>query len=204
MQPVFPITTVEELDLAIAAVGKLNGEETRITAELDRELQVVRDGYKNKYLVPSEQGTVPLSEARKAMLEEITAYCEEHREELLSGEKKSLELTHGTIGWTKQPDSIQIKTPKAKKGKDGEQIEQGLLAKLLALATTAITVAGSMLGKATAISLVRVKVDWDKPSIMKAYVAKQLPKTVMTKEGITVKAGQDQFYCDPKVEAPAG
>jgi phage host-nuclease inhibitor protein Gam len=196
--PVFPITSVDQLNDALAAVGKLNGEEARLNAELDRQLAHVREQMKVEWLVPTEAGEVVLSVARQQMLDEIKAYCEEHRGELLTEEKKSLELTHGTIGWTKQPDSIDIVKPKGKKA------ETSLLTKLTNLATAAITKAKVMLGKSTALSLVRVKVDWDKVAIMKAVTSKQLTNATMAKEGIFLKQGQDQFYCEPKGEAVVG
>ena len=81
--------TREQAEEAFAKFAAADANQQKITAQMDVQITKIRDKY-------SEQLT-ELSEAKEEAFELIQAYAVNNRDEF--GKKKSMELTHGVIGF---------------------------------------------------------------------------------------------------------
>jgi phage host-nuclease inhibitor protein Gam len=82
---------MDEVNGLVAEVGDLDGKLLKEKARLDRQLAKVRQEAKDR--------TDKLKTDRSDTVKRITKYAKKHREQILPGEKKSVELSAGTIGW---------------------------------------------------------------------------------------------------------
>lgn len=198
MQATIVITSSEELDSALAVLGDLKNAETKANAELDQALTKVRDEHAGKFKVELLSGElVPIEDVQKQLVTQIETYCNKHRKKLLTGEKKSVDLNHGVIGWRKAKDAV-IDLPMTDDDK-----AKGLLHKCLSVMLAYLGTLTLKLGKLPISSLVSVKVTWCKGDILKAFDAKQVTAAALAKQGLEVTRGRDEFYCEPKSEKRA-
>lgn len=187
------ITSTEELDQALAVLGDLNAQEQCITAELDQKLAAVRDQYSAAYTVELMSGPVPMAEVKENLVNAIERYCDDHRSELLTGDKKSVELVHGVIGWRKKPDRVvELELTE-------EEEAKGILQYCRTLALKALEGAKKIF-KCALLDVVRVKTEWNKSEILKRVNDRAITPAQLTKAGLSIERGDDHFYCEPKSE----
>jgi phage host-nuclease inhibitor protein Gam len=193
------IKTIEDLDQALCRLGELNATEAAITAELDNELAQVRERFADEFYLPTgPDESRLLSELRAEAQAAIKQYCEEHRDELLTGKVKSVQLTHGTIGWHDGKASI-VELPLDEKAK-----AKGVLAKCLQAVASVVESLTHKIGKLPILDALRVKVEWDKVAIMKAVNANQISPAALKKAGLSLKEAGESFFAEPKTEAKTG
>lgn len=192
------IESVEQLDAALAVVGDLDAAKACANANLDQALAAVRDEHNRNFMCELDSGElIPIDEVRGQLVGQIEKYATKHRKELLTGDKKSVELNHGTIGWRKQKDKVEdIDLPE-------EEQAKGLLARCLKAVANVATTLTLKLGKVLLTDLVQVKVTWSKPDVLKAFNEGKLTAAQLKKQGLEVVRGEDQFHCEPKSEKRA-
>lgn len=189
------IESTEELDAALAVLGELDALVAVANANLDQAIAAVRTEHEANFQATLDSGEqLPISELRENLVGCIERYCEKHRKRLLTGDKKSLDLSHGVIGWRKKRDAVvDLVQSEEEKGK-------GLLAKAHKLMLAALAAIKLMLGKVTVASCMKVDLKWDRAQLLKAFNDKQITKAALAKQGLKVERGEDEFYCEAKSE----
>ena len=156
--------TLDDVERLLGELAICDATRRRALAEMDAEIKTVRDRY---------AATLDAEEARHAALaEEIASWAELHKEAF--GEKRSLVLTHGAIGWRLGNPAIRLK-PRVK----AEQALQMVKEKLPAY--------------------VRTVEELDKAGLLAAVAGKALDAEDLAACGLRV-AQTERFYCEPKTE----
>lgn len=91
----------EEADRLLGEIGALSREVARIEADLTDQVERAK--------AAAKQQAAPLAEAIKAKFQALTAWAEANKAELLGGKRRSLQLTHGAIGWRWGSPAVRIK-----------------------------------------------------------------------------------------------
>ncbi len=87
---------------AIARIGELVRERTRIEAAMNDELSVVKERF--------ETQAEPLSAEIYTLTTGVQAWCEAHRDELTQGGKtKTVQLPTGEVKWRTTPPSVTVR-----------------------------------------------------------------------------------------------
>ncbi|MES2791994.1 MAG: host-nuclease inhibitor Gam family protein [Planctomycetota bacterium] len=195
MKTIDAIESTEELDAALAVVGDFDAAVAVANANLDQAIAAVRTEHEVHFKQALESGeAVPIVELRENLVGLIGRYCDKHRKTLLQGDKKSVDLNHGVIGWRKKRDAVvDLVVTEDDKAK-------GLLAKAYSLLVAAAAVLKLVLGKLPISNFLKVEVKWDKPQILKAFKEKKVTALALSKQGLEVQLGADEFYCEPKSE----
>lgn len=191
----YSVNSRDELDQALAALAELNAKETKINATLNHKLAEVRESYKDKFKVPVDGGEAELQDVRSTIVSAITTYCEEHRDQLLVDGKKSIELTHGKIGWRKGKDEV------AELPQTEAEAAKGVLVYVLGVCQTALHGLKKIFTKLPLLDVIRIDIKWDKQQLLKRFDDKQITDSQLTKAGLSITRGVDKFYCEPKTEA---
>ncbi len=82
--------TMEQMEQAFADYAKADARQQKITAEMDVAMTKIREKWQDEL--------AKLAEAKDNAFDIMQAYAMENREELFS-KRKSLETTHGTLGF---------------------------------------------------------------------------------------------------------
>lgn len=198
-QAVLPtiIDSPEMLDNALAVLGDLDATVNAAGAELDQALARVRDEFSPRFFMLVNGQEVPIKELRENLVMLIQRYCVKHRKELLPGDKKSAQLSHGTIGFRKAKDKVEDLP------QEDELKDKGLLARCLKAVASVADTLTLKLGKVLLTSLVKVAVTWNKSEILKAFNEGKVTASQLEKQGLEVIRGEDEFYCEPKSEKRA-
>lgn len=96
--------TLTEADAVVGKIGTIQSQIDELTASVDLAINELKEELRKKL--------EPLKKDRTNLLTSIFAYAESHKEDLTE-EKKSIELTHGTIGWRLTPPSVALKVSDA-------------------------------------------------------------------------------------------
>ncbi len=92
----------DEVVRAIRHLGALQGERQRRKADMDADLQKIKQDF---------AGIIePINDKMKELLAGIHTYCEAHRDELTDGGRsKTVRLPSGEISWRNRPPSVRIR-----------------------------------------------------------------------------------------------
>ena len=82
--------TSEQMEQAFADYAKADARQQKITAEMDIWMSKIREKWQDEL--------TKLAETKETSFDILQAYATEHREELFT-KRKSLETTHGTLGF---------------------------------------------------------------------------------------------------------
>lgn len=191
------IESREDLDAALAALVELDTQESQALAELELKLTEVRESFEDRFLVTLDQAeNQPIDTVRTDLMLSIERYCQAHKEVLLLGlNKKSMDLTHGTIGWRAGKDQInELKQTEKQKA-------NGVLAYAFTLALTALNGIKKIFSKVLLADVVRIDVTWDKQKILKSVDEGLITPSQLKKAGLEIVKGVDKFYVKAKSEA---
>ena len=156
--------TLDDVERLLGELAICDATRRRALAEMDAEIKTVRDRY---------AATLDAEEARHAALaEEIASWAELHKEAF--GEKRSLVLTHGAIGWRLGNPAIRLK-PRVKAEQALAMVKERLPA------------------------YVRTVEELDKAGLLAAVAGKALDAEDLAACGLRV-AQTERFYCEPKTE----
>lgn len=92
--------TKEEMLAAISQMGQLQRDLTRVKLEMDEKIAAIKDAFQSD-INEKEQ-------AIEQLFHGIGVWCETHRNELLTGDAKSVDLVVGTVGWRQCPPSVKV------------------------------------------------------------------------------------------------
>ncbi len=92
--------TREEADRLLGEIGALSREIERVEADLTDQVARLMD--------QAKAASSPLGEALKSKFAALTAWAEAHKGELLDGKRRSVGMTHGTIGWRMGTPAVKV------------------------------------------------------------------------------------------------
>lgn len=198
------IESREHLDNALAVLGELDALTLTADADQDQALAATRDLFAHRYTLPigepGEAGkptAVPISEVRENLVGQIERWCEKNRKQLLVDDNKSLQLSHGVIGWRKAKDVVE------ELEQDEETKAKGLLQRCVTAVLNAAAALTMKLGKTPIASCLNITVSWKKAAVLGAFNDKHVTAAQLKKHGLQVVRGTDEFYCTPKSEKRA-
>lgn len=197
------IESVEDLDAALAALGEMEAQEAKANADLDLALTKVRESFQDRYLVTlDDEENAPLVTVRGHLKASVERYCETHRKQLLTGDKKSVNLKHGTIGWTKEKDSVElIEQLPAEGGEEQPKKTNVVLDFAHGIAVKALNGIKKLFTRFPLLDVISVKIYWDKSQVLKKVNDKQITDKQLEAAGLKVVRGADKFYARPKADA---
>lgn len=94
-------TTLQEAADALSKLGAHQRETQRLQAMMNDEIAKIKE----KYAEQADQ----YNQMIVSLLEGLHLYAESHRHELLTGGKKTVQLTTGEIGWRTTTPRVQLK-----------------------------------------------------------------------------------------------
>lgn len=156
--------TLDDVERLLGELALKNARRRALTAKMDAELKAVRDRY--------AADLDALDAAQKALEEEIASWAELHKAAF--GEKRSLVLTHGAIGWRLGNPAIRLK-PRVKAEQALQMVKERLPA------------------------YVRTVEELDKAGLLAAVAGKALDAEDLAACGLRV-AQTERFFCEPKTE----
>ena len=156
--------TLDDVERLLGELAICDATRRRALAEMDAEIKTVRDRY--------AADLDALDAAQKALEDEIASWAELHKEAF--GEKRSLVLTHGAIGWRLGNPAVRLK-PRVK-------AEQAL-----------------QMVKDRLPQYVRTTEELDKAALLAAFSGKALTAEDLAACGLRV-AQTERFYVEPKTE----
>ena len=156
--------TLDDVERLLGELALKDARRRALTAKMDAELKAVRDRY--------AADLDALDAAAKDLEAEIASWAELHKEDF--GERRSLVLTHGTIGWRLGNPAIRLR-PRVK-------AEQALA-----------------MVKDRLPQYVRVTEELDKAALLAAFSGKALTAEDLAACGLRV-AQTERFYVEPKTE----
>lgn len=89
-----------EADALLLRVGQLTREIEAIEGRLSTAVEKLKAEAKSK--------TEALAKEAKAAFAALVAWAETEKEDLLSGGKRSVQMTHGVIGWRWSPAAVRV------------------------------------------------------------------------------------------------
>lgn len=156
--------TLEDVERLMGELALKDARRRALTAKMDEQLKAIRDRY--------AADLDALDAAQKALEEELASWAELHKESF--GERRSLVLTHGTIGWRLGNPAIRLR-PRVK-------AEQAL-----------------QMVKDRLPQYVRTSEELDKSALLAAFSGKALSAEDLAACGLRV-AQTERFYVEPKTE----
>ena len=156
--------TIEDVERILGELALKDARRRALTAKMDAELKAVRDRY--------AADLDALDAAAKDLEAEIASWAELHKEAF--GDKRSILLTHGAIGWRLGNPAIRLR-PRVK-------AEQAL-----------------QMVKDRLPQYVRTTEELDKAALLAAVSGKALTAEDLAACGLRV-AQTERFYVEPKTE----
>ena len=98
--PISEIVSREKLDEAVSKLATKGREILWLEVERDKKIAEIKTDYGGKIDA--------LKLSAKTFFEAIVRYCCNNRQDLLPPDRKSVELTNGTIGWQLNPSSLKL------------------------------------------------------------------------------------------------
>ena len=91
----------DEAAQCVARIGEAQRERDRIQAQLNDDLNVIREEYEDR--------ARPFAEVIETNLAAVQVWAEFNRDELLKGKLKTVKLSTGEVSWRKRPASVAIR-----------------------------------------------------------------------------------------------
>lgn len=156
--------TLDDVERLLGELALKDARRRALTAKMDAELKAVRDRY--------AADLDALDAAAKDLEAEIASWAELHKEAF--GDKRSILLTHGAIGWRLGNPAIRLK-PRVKAEQALQMVKERLP------------------------QYVRTTEELDKAGLLAAFSGKALSAEDLAACGLRV-AQTERFYVEPKTE----
>lgn len=156
--------TLADVEGLMAQVAAADAAARKITAQMDAEITRIRERY--AAALDAEKA------AREAAEEQIASWAELHKADF--GERRSMALTHGTIGWRLGNPAVKLRVR--------VRAEQAL-----------------EMVKARLPEYVRTVEELDKAALLAAYAGKALTDADLEACGLRISQ-TERFYLEPKTE----
>lgn len=184
------IRNADDVRTGLQELAWLKAIETQIAGESNREITAVKARHEERMIVPVGRKEVAIVDRAKTLAEAIEAYCLEHRDELLTGDLKSREFSHGEIGFRKKPASLDYVEGKTESGLlEWAEKESGIVSKVAA-AIAKIPLVGKLLGGL----FFDVKLSLNKSRVKRAREQGQITDQQLRAMGLRYDPGQESFF----------
>jgi len=91
----------EECVRAVKEIGEAQRERTRIETAMNDEIAAIKTRY--------EEQARPYAEQIRELTQGVQTYCEAHRDELLTGKAKTVNLASGEVKWRTRPPRVSVR-----------------------------------------------------------------------------------------------
>lgn len=156
--------TLADVEALLAQVAASDAATRKVTAQMDAEITRIREKY--AAVLDHERAL------REAAEEQIASWAELHKADF--GDRRSMALTHGTIGWRLGNPTVKLRA----RVKADQALEQV---------------------KARMPEFVRTVEELDKASLLNAVAGKALTDSDLEACGLRI-AQTERFYVEPKSE----
>ncbi|MCX7997400.1 MAG: host-nuclease inhibitor Gam family protein [Leptospiraceae bacterium] len=163
----------EEMESAVVEIGHLQRQVAEYEAQYGEQI--------NKLKTELNEKVTPLKERIKFLSEGVKFFMDRFRDKYITDEKKSLDLTVGTLGYRKTPPSVVI----PKKSKENPDPILAVLEM-----NEMVHWWNAVVEKLRKVFL-RAKLEIDKEAILKD------PRLAFERTGIRVEDGKERFYIKP-------
>ena len=86
---------------AVQGIGEAQRERLRIETAMNDEIAAIKTRY--------EEQARPYAEQIKALSQGVQTWCEAHRDELLTGKSKTVNLASGEVKWRTRPPRVSVR-----------------------------------------------------------------------------------------------
>lgn len=183
-----PLSSRDELDRALLDLAQLAAVEASLEADCAVECARIKDRFQALMVVRDAAGQASFADRRAELEGLIIDYCAEHRAELLPAGRKSLELTHGVVGWRLGKASVRV---------EGGPAWSKLVDGLVAAVRKALGKLAGLVATAKADEFFTVAVNPDKRAILAAYDAGTLKPRRCAQLGLQILPAEERFYIEP-------
>ena len=90
---------------AVQGIGEAQRERLRIETAMNDEIAAIKTRY--------EEQARPYAEQIKALSQGVQTWCEAHRDELLTGKSKTVNLASGEVKWRTRPPRVSVRNAEA-------------------------------------------------------------------------------------------
>ena len=188
------IQSLAQADQALRELGEIARQHADQKAQCDEAVAAVVRAAADKMVVEVDGLSVTYADRRRKLEADLEQFVFAFREQLFPpGEKKSLELNHGTIG-------LRLSTPKVStvKGITERKALATLCDKFLARVMRALSVCRLGFGKLNEWIVV-LKPALNKEGILSKYAAGAIGNKSLLRYGLCVLPGKDEFFCEPNI-----
>lgn len=186
------IKSIDDVELCLAELGWLKSQKTRLDAQASQAIEQIKTDSNAKAVVEIEDSQVTIAD-RIALIEQVLEkWLGKNVSKHLDGEKKSIDLAHGTVGLRQSQLSVTLP-----KGTDDE-----VLAKIDGVAKGFCqkirdTLVRLVKGFGSIHEMVNLKVSVNISGIKKALKEKRTTKENVESLGLVVTEPTDEPYFTP-------
>lgn len=187
------IQSLEQLDLAMKEWAELNAKESSLSLELKTKVNDLKLEYQKKMVVTVDGKEVTIEARRTELIAQIKAYSDANKLQLLPTEKKSRELTHGTISWRASSPRL-VDTDAVKEGSVASAFIESLLSIVrVCLRKTKVALFPGLV----ATDVVTVTVTWNNTLLFERFKAGDIKLEQLKAAGFDVTGATDSFSAKP-------
>jgi len=203
-----PITSFDEADVALAQLQALKGHEARVNADCAKRKAAAMEAAKRRLVVdfsddrdekglpklfeadPADEAARPVEAWRAELTAALKEFSEAHREQICA-EGKSLELSHGTLGWRMTRESIDVVD-----GAKYEDIETKLRDEVIQELNVELKRLTLKCG-INAAEILDVDVTLSKTRLLQAVNSRAVKKAQLSRLKLRVVPSEDEFQAKP-------
>lgn len=187
------IRSEDDVDKALAEMGRLKGVLSTIQNSCNAEVEVVKRKFQNEAICEDGAETVTIPEQLQRLEKAIAVYCEAHKGELIPDPKKSKTktFTHGKVSWAEAKRAV-VDDPAEAASEVRKTLLNTVITAVISVFSQLLAVAG--LG---ADRLFNFDVTYNRNSILDLYKKKQITDKDLSELGLKVKGGEDELSIKP-------
>lgn len=187
------LKSIDELNAALKEWGEIAHKEAVLTAACNTAVKNIKTDYQAKMTCQVDGKDVAIADRCLQLLNQITVYAEEHKEELLAHGGKTRELTHGKLSWRNVALHLVEVDPKTP--------HTGLVALVDGLLTKAIAWLKTLKLKGfkgiVANDVIKVTVQIDHTKLFNQWETKQITTEQLQSIGYDIEGDYDNFAAKP-------
>ena len=187
-----PITSLAELDQALAAMGRMDATEAEINAQAAQAAAEIIKQNESRLFVDVAGVPVAFADYRAALETAAEKFCAANRANIVEAGRKSRELNHGKFGWRGTKEGLLPLADFDEKG-NPELLEEllGSLREKLASENDTLDFT----------RYVDIKLAWSKSELLSDFQKRIIQPRTLARTGFTLKPKGEEFFAEPKVES---
>lgn len=187
------IETLQQADEALREMAELDARKEGITAQCDAEINEVKARYAEQLVVKVGRSKMPLADRYEQLGTELQEFGSNHPELVMEGDKKSVKLNHGSLGFKSAPAKLVAL-------EDEKTLLKSLAAKVMPALLKALDLVKLLTGFDSS-KILSIDVKLDKAGLLKAWKDNVLPDERLAKIGLKVEQSGDEFWSKPDAKS---